>query len=107
MATTHITDQSFEQEVTNSTTPVLVDFWAPWCGPCHIIAPVLEELSGQYEGKVKFVKLNVDENPDTAGKFHVMSIPTLKIFKGGEVVDEIIGAVPKAEVEKHIQGVMG
>lgn len=102
MATIQITDQTFEEEVLKSSVPVLVDFWAPWCGPCHIIAPILEELSEQYTGKIKIAKLNVDEN-SVAEKYHVMSIPNLKIFKGGQVVDEIVGAVPKANLEEKIQ----
>ena len=102
MATIQITDQTFEEEVLKSSVPVLVDFLAPWCGPCHIIAPILEELSEQYTGKIKIAKLNVDEN-SVAEKYHVMSIPNLKIFKGGQVVDEIVGAVPKANLEEKIQ----
>ncbi|GJQ33864.1 MAG: thioredoxin [Ignavibacteriaceae bacterium] len=90
-----ITDQNFETEVLKSSQPVLIDFWAVWCGPCRAIAPVVEQLAGEYEGKVKIGKLDVDENPDTAVKYGVRSIPTLLLFKNGQVVDTIIGAVQK------------
>ena len=97
-----ITDQTFDQEVLKSKTPVLVDFWAPWCGPCRIIGPFVEELSAEYGGKVKFVKVNVDENPQKAGEFQVFSIPNLKLFKDGALADEIVGAVPKEIIKKMI-----
>lgn len=90
-----ITDQNFETEVLKSDLPVLIDFWAVWCGPCRAIAPIVEQLAGEYEGKVKIGKLDVDENPDTAVKYGVRSIPTLLLFKNGQVVDTIIGAVQK------------
>ncbi len=90
-----ITDQNFETEVLKSSQPVLIDFWAVWCGPCRAIAPVVEQLAGEYEGKVKIGKLDVDENPETAVKYGVRSIPTLLLFKNGQVVDTIIGAVQK------------
>ena len=89
------TDFNFDQEVLKSETPVLVDFWAPWCGPCRAIAPIVEELASEYEGKLKVVKLNTDENQDVAIKYGIRSIPTLGIFKDGKVVDAVIGAVPK------------
>jgi len=99
-------DENFENEVLNSETPVLVDFWAPWCGPCRIIAPVVEELSETYEGKLKVGKLNVDDNQKTSMKFGIRSIPTLLVFKDGEVAEQIIGAVPKTEIERVVIKVM-
>lgn len=90
-----ITDQNFEEEVSKSNIPVLIDFWAVWCGPCRAIAPIVEQLAAEYDGKVKIGKLDVDENPDTAVKYGVRSIPTLLIFKNGQLVDTIIGAVQK------------
>ena len=103
MAIVDVTDQNFTQETAEGL--VLVDFWAPWCGPCKMIAPVLEELDGEVEGKAKIVKVDVDDNQETAGKFGVMSIPTLLLFKDGEVVDKVVGFQPKdalkALIEKH------
>jgi thioredoxin 1 len=96
-----ITDANFE-EVISSDKPVLVDFWAEWCGPCKMIGPVVEELAGDYEGKAVIGKVNVDENPNTAAKFGIRSIPTLLILKGGEIVDKQIGAVPKAALASKI-----
>jgi len=97
-----INDDSFETEVINSDKLTLVDFWAPWCGPCKIIGPVLDELAGEYEGKVKFTKLNVDDNPSSASNYGVRGIPTMILFKDGEAKNQIVGAVPKAELEKAI-----
>lgn len=97
-----ITDQNFETEVLKSDQPVLIDFWAVWCGPCRAIAPIVEQLAGEYDGKVKIGKLDVDENPDTAVKYGVRSIPTLLIFKNGQVVDTIIGAVQKNVIVQKI-----
>ncbi len=103
------TDFNFNEEVLNSETPVLVDFWAPWCAPCRIIAPVVEEIANEYEGRLKVVKVNTDENYGVASKYGIMSIPTLGIFKAGQMVDSIIGAVPKQvliqRIQPHIQSI--
>ena len=98
-----VSDSNFESEVVNSDLPVLVDFWAPWCGPCRAIAPMVEEISSAYEGKIKVGKMNVDENQATTMKFGIRSIPTLIMFKGGEAIDQIIGAVPKGEIERVVE----
>jgi thioredoxin 1 len=97
-----VSDSNFDQEVLKSDTPVLVDFWAEWCGPCRIIGPVVEELAGEYDGKAKITKLNVDENPQVSMKYGIRSIPSLLIFKNGEVVDQIVGAVPKNVLKKQL-----
>lgn len=105
-AAASVTDASFKQEVLDSDVPVLVDFWAPWCGPCRMVAPVVDEIAEQYAGRVKVVKLNTDENPQIASQYGIRSIPTLIIFKGGSKVDMVVGAVPKTTLattlEKHI-----
>jgi thioredoxin 1 len=98
-----ISADNFDSEVLHSETPVLVDFWAEWCGPCKIVGPILTELADQYDGKLKVAKLNVDENSDLTGRFNVMSIPTMKFFKKGEVVGELVGAAPKNMIEAEIQ----
>ena len=103
MAITTITDDNFQDEVLNSDLPVLIDFWAVWCGPCKMIAPIVEELSTEYDGKAKIGKLDVDSNQQTSIKYGVRSIPTLLIFKGGELVETIIGAVPKAKVVEKLE----
>ena len=101
-----VTDATFEEEVLKSDLPVLVDFWAVWCAPCRMVAPVVEQLATEKEGSLKVAKMDVDHNPNTAMKYGIRSIPTLLVFKAGEVVDQIIGAVPKAvmesKLEKHI-----
>lgn len=98
-------DSNFEQEVLNSgDTPVLVDFWAEWCGPCRMIGPLVEELATEYDGKAKIGKMNIDNNPGTPMKYGVRSIPTLLVFKNGEVVDKIVGAVPKTTIAGKIDG---
>ncbi len=98
----HITDATFAAEVLNSDKPVLVDFWAEWCGPCRMIGPIVEELAGEYEGKAKITKVDVDVNPQISSQFGIRSIPTLLIFKNGQVVDQIIGAVPKNILKKQL-----
>ena len=102
MAVGKVSDASFESDVLKSAEPVVVDFWAEWCGPCRMIAPALEEIAGQLGDKVKIVKLNVDENPQTAQKYNIMSIPTLMLFKGGELASRQVGAAPKAKLEQWI-----
>ena len=105
----HVTDQSFKQDVLESAIPVLVDFWAPWCGPCKYIAPVIDELAAEYDGKVKIVKLNTDENPGTSKNYNISGIPTLGIFINGQMADHIVGAQPKPfivdKLNYYMQGV--
>jgi len=95
-----VTDATFDAEVLKSDRPVLVDFWAPWCGPCRMVAPLVEELADEYDGKVKFLKLNTDESVNTAAKYGIRSIPTLLMFKGGEAVDQVIGFRPKGDLKR-------
>ena len=102
MAVSKVSDATFDSEVLKATEPVVVDFWAEWCGPCRMIAPALEEIAGTLNGKVKIVKLNVDENPATASKYGIMSIPTLMLFKNGELASRQIGAAPKQKLEQWI-----
>ncbi len=94
----HVTDDNFKAQVLDSPVPAVVDFWATWCGPCRLIAPIIEEMSGEYDGKAKMCKLDVDNNQQTAMQYGIRSIPTVLIFKGGEVVESIIGAVPKQQI---------
>ena len=101
-----VTDANFETEVLQSETPVLVDFWAPWCGPCRMVAPIVDELSEEYDGKVKFVKLNTDDNIRTASTYGIRSIPTLLVFKGGDAVGSIIGFRPKGDLKKRLDAVL-
>lgn len=98
-----LTDANFKQEVLDSELPCLVDFWAPWCGPCLMVAPVLKEIAEEYQGKLKVCKLNVDEARQTASEYGIMSIPTLLIFKDGRVINKVIGAVPKSTIEDVIK----
>jgi thioredoxin 1 len=101
-----VTDNTFEQEVLQSAQPVLVDFWAVWCGPCRAVAPIVEELAGEYEGQLKVMKLDVDDNPRTAVAYGVQSIPTLLVFKDGKPAERIVGAVPKKAIVDKLQSVM-
>ena len=103
---TEVGDNNFDIEVIQSDLPVLVDFWAPWCGPCKSIAPIIEELAGTYEGKLKVAKLNVDDHPATAARFGIRGIPNLIILKGGAVAEQIVGAVPKARLVSAIEKVL-
>jgi thioredoxin 1 len=104
---TPVTDQSFEQEVLKSTQPVLVDFWAEWCGPCRAIAPIVKELAETYGDRLKVVKVNIDDSPQTPGAFGIRSIPTILAFKDGKVVSQLTGARPKGDFVKLIDGVLG
>ncbi|HEY3642511.1 MAG TPA: thioredoxin [Xanthobacteraceae bacterium] len=106
MAVGKVSDADFESEVLKASGAVVVDFWAEWCGPCRMIGPALEEIAGSLNGKVKIVKLNVDENPQTASKYGVMSIPTLMLFKNGEMASRQVGAAPKQKLEQWITGAM-
>lgn len=101
-----VSDESFQSEVLQSNIPVLIDFWAPWCGPCRAISPIVEELAGEYSGRLKVVKMNVDDNQATPARFGVRGIPNLILFKGGEVKDQIVGAVPKSQLVKAIDRVV-
>ena len=101
-----VTDSDFEQEVLEADTPVLVDFWAEWCAPCKMVAPVLEDLAAEYDGKIKFTKVDVDTNPQTALKYGIRSIPTLLVFKGGSPVDQVVGAVQKAVIKKRLDSAL-
>ena len=101
-----VTDATFEAEVLKGDTPVVVDFWAAWCGPCKLIAPVLDDLAAEYDGKVKVTKLDVDQNPTTSMQFQVRSIPTLLFFKDGKVVDQVIGAQSKTELKKRFDATL-
>jgi thioredoxin 2 len=101
-----VTDANFAQEVERSPLPVLLDMWAPWCGPCRMIAPTIEQLAGDLAGRVKVAKLNTDENPMTASRFNVRSIPTLLVLKDGEEIDRLVGAIPKQEILRRLESVL-
>ncbi|MCA1653998.1 MAG: thioredoxin [Sphingomicrobium sp.] len=103
MGTKSVTDQSFANDVLGSSTPVLVDFWAEWCGPCRMIAPALEEISGALGDKVNIVKINIDENPDTPGKYGVRGIPTMLLFKDGQPIAQKVGAAPRSQIQQWIE----
>lgn len=106
-AVLELSNANFDQEVTKSSTPVLVDLWAAWCGPCRLIAPIVEELAGKYQGKLKVGKVNVDDHPEVAAQFRIMNIPTLLLFKGGQEADRIVGVVPKEELARRIERLLG
>lgn len=102
----NVGDSDFKKEVLDSTTPVLVDFWATWCAPCRAIAPMIDELAGTYAGKLKVAKVNIDDNQETPQAYGIRSIPTLLVFKGGKVVDQIVGAVPRSRLEDSVRKVV-
>jgi thioredoxin 2 len=101
-----VTDQTFQREVLSFPGSVVLDCWAPWCGPCRMVAPILEQLAKEYAGRIKIAKLNTDENQGTAGQFSIQSIPTLLFFKGGNLVNRQVGALPKGEIERHIKSIL-
>src|SRR3970282_68353 len=103
----HVTEQSFDQEVVKAETPVLVDFWAEWCGPYRLIAPIVEDFAREYEGKLKVAKVDVDDNQNLAMKFSIMSIPTLGVCKGGQLVEQIVGYMPKGELKRRVDAALG
>ena len=107
MATSPTTDATVDQDVLQSDTPVLVDFWATWCGPCRAVAPVLEELSGQYDGKLKIVKLDTDANPQITARYGITSIPTMHVYLNGEIVKTLVGAMPKPKLVKELEPFLG
>ena len=103
-ATESVTDATFAEEVLNSDRPVLVDFWAEWCGPCKMVSPVLEEIAAEHQGKLRVVKLNIDENPQVARQYQIMSIPTMAVFVGGKIEKSIVGAKPKSALLRDLEG---
>ena len=106
MSLTHTTDKTFDHDVLQSDIPVLLDFWAEWCGPCKMVSPIVEELSNDYNGKVKVTKLDVDSNPQTATNYGIRGIPTLLMFKDGSAVDQIVGAVPKQDIAERLDKII-
>jgi thioredoxin len=102
----HVTDNNFEQEVLKSAQPVLIDFWAPWCAPCRAIAPLIDQLAGEYAGRLKVVKINVDDNPETPARYGVRGIPNLLIIKSGQVKEQIVGAVPKSHLVRAVDSAL-
>jgi thioredoxin 2 len=101
-----VTDQTFQREVLSFPGSVVLDCWAPWCGPCRMVAPIIDQLAKEYAGRIKFAKLNTDENQRTAGQFSIQSIPTLLFFKGGKMVNRQVGALPKGEIERHLKSIL-
>ena len=106
MAELQITDSSFDSEVVKADKPVLVDFWAPWCGPCRMLSPLVDELAKEYDGKVKVGKVNTDDNAQVATQFSISAIPTLLFFKGGKVMDQLVGVHPKTEIKKRLDALL-
>ena len=102
----NVGEQTFEKFVLQSEIPVLVDFWAAWCGPCRMVGPVLDQIAAEHEGKIRIVKVNVDEEPALAAQYRITSIPAMKVFKGGEEVRELIGAMPKQMIEQQLEGIL-
>ena len=101
-----VTEQTFESEVLKAELPVLVDFWAEWCGPCRMVAPIVEELAGEYAGRLKVTKVDVDDNQNIAMRYNIMSIPTLGVFKGGQMIERIVGYMPKQELKRRVDGAL-
>lgn len=106
MSEIQLTDDTFEKDVLQSSEPVLVDFWAPWCGPCRMLAPIIEEISKEYTGKARVAKINTDEHPNAASRFKISAIPTLLFFKGGKVVEQMVGVHSKAEIKKTLDNLV-